>query len=116
MLQRKSDRHDPLTWLASLGLRPRADTLLDLMQGVDEDYRRDVMRCPHKSSGNGRDPPRAHPLGSDALPLILVGFAYFALASLGLETWTPRCLRFSSLRRGKASGRTGVLLDYASTA
>ena len=41
MLQSKSDRHDPLTWLASLGLRPRADTLPDLMQdGVDEDSER----------------------------------------------------------------------------
>src|SRR5262245_16072633 len=43
------------------------------------------MRCPNKSSGNGRDPPRAHPLEADALPLILVGFAYFALAYLGLR-------------------------------
>ena len=42
MLQSKSDRHDPLTWLASLGLRPRADTLPDLVQD-------DVMRHPNKS-------------------------------------------------------------------
>ncbi|MGB6441023.1 MAG: MASE1 domain-containing protein, partial [Methyloceanibacter sp.] len=32
-----------------------------------------------------REPPRAHPLGSDAVALILVGFAYFALAYLGLR-------------------------------
>ena len=25
-------QHDPLTWLASLGLRPRADTLPDLVE------------------------------------------------------------------------------------
>ena len=43
------------------------------------------MRCPNKSSGNGRDPPRARPIGSDAVALILVGFAYFALAYLGLR-------------------------------
>ena len=34
---------------------------------------------------NARDPPRAHPLGSDVVRLILVGFAYFALAYLGLR-------------------------------
>ena len=33
----------------------------------------------------GRDPPRAHPLGSDVVRLILVGFAYFTLAYLGLR-------------------------------
>ena len=43
------------------------------------------MRYPNKSSGNGRDPPRAHPLGSDVVELILVGFAYFTLAYLGLR-------------------------------
>ena len=43
------------------------------------------MRCPNKSSGNGRDPPRAHPLGYDVLALILVAFAYFTLAYLGLR-------------------------------
>ena len=43
------------------------------------------MRCPNKSSRNAREPPRAHPLGSDAVRLILVGFAYFALAYLGLR-------------------------------
>jgi integral membrane sensor domain MASE1/DNA-binding CsgD family transcriptional regulator len=43
------------------------------------------MRCPNKSSGNGRDPPRAHPLGSDVLALILVGLAYFTFAYLGLR-------------------------------
>jgi integral membrane sensor domain MASE1/DNA-binding CsgD family transcriptional regulator len=43
------------------------------------------MRCPNKSSGNGRDPPRAHPLGSDVVVPILVGFVYFTLAYLGLR-------------------------------
>jgi integral membrane sensor domain MASE1/DNA-binding CsgD family transcriptional regulator len=43
------------------------------------------MRCPNKSSGNGRDPPRAHPLGSDVVVPILVGLAYFTLAYLGLR-------------------------------
>jgi integral membrane sensor domain MASE1/DNA-binding CsgD family transcriptional regulator len=43
------------------------------------------MNCPNKSSGNGREPPRAHPVGSDAVPLILVGFVYFTLAYLGLR-------------------------------
>ena len=37
------------------------------------------------TGSKGRDPPRAHPLGSDAVRLILVGFAYFALAYLGLR-------------------------------
>ena len=43
------------------------------------------MRYPNKSSGNAREPPRAHPLGSDVVALILVGFAYFTLAYLGLR-------------------------------
>jgi integral membrane sensor domain MASE1/DNA-binding CsgD family transcriptional regulator len=43
------------------------------------------MRCPNKSSGNGRDPPRAHAIGSDVVALILVGIAYFTLAYLGLR-------------------------------
>jgi integral membrane sensor domain MASE1/DNA-binding CsgD family transcriptional regulator len=43
------------------------------------------MRCPNKSSGNAREPPRAHPLGSDVLALILVAFAYFTFAYLGLR-------------------------------
>jgi integral membrane sensor domain MASE1/DNA-binding CsgD family transcriptional regulator/GAF domain-containing protein len=34
---------------------------------------------------NGRELPRAHPLRSDAVALILVGFAYFTLADLGLR-------------------------------
>ena len=34
---------------------------------------------------NTRETPRAPPLGSDAVELILVGFAYFALAYLGLR-------------------------------
>src|SRR4026209_1744667 len=84
MPQRNPTRHDPLTWLASLGLRPRADTLPDLCSASTR-ARGDVMRCPNKSSGNGRDPPRAHPLGSDVVELILVGLAYFALAYLGLR-------------------------------
>src|SRR5262245_24884432 len=84
MLQRKSDWHDPLTWLSSLGLQPRAETQPDLVQASTRN-RRDVMRRPNKLSGNGRDPPRAHPVGSDAVALVLVGPAYFALAYLGLR-------------------------------
>ena len=34
---------------------------------------------------NAREPPRAHPIGSDVFALILVGIAYFALAGLGLH-------------------------------
>jgi integral membrane sensor domain MASE1/DNA-binding CsgD family transcriptional regulator len=34
---------------------------------------------------NGREPPRVHPLGSDVVALILVGFAYFTFAGLGLQ-------------------------------
>ena len=34
---------------------------------------------------NQREPLRAHPLGSDALVLILVGCGYFTLAYLGLR-------------------------------
>ena len=41
------------------------------------------LALPTRSTG--REPPRAHPLGSDAVRLILVGFAYFALAYLGLR-------------------------------
>ena len=41
------------------------------------------LALPTRSTG--RDPPRAHPLGSDVVRLILVGFAYFALAYLGLR-------------------------------
>jgi hypothetical protein len=41
------------------------------------------LALPTRSTGH--DPPRAHPLGSDAVRLILVGFAYFALAYLGLR-------------------------------
>ena len=33
----------------------------------------------------GPELPRAHPLGSDAVALILVGLAYFTLASFGLR-------------------------------
>ena len=39
----------------------------------------------HNGDATAREPPRAHPLGSDAVHLILVGFAYFALAYLGLR-------------------------------
>jgi integral membrane sensor domain MASE1/DNA-binding CsgD family transcriptional regulator/PAS domain-containing protein len=35
--------------------------------------------------GNGREPPRARPLGSNVVTLFLVGFAYFTLASVGLQ-------------------------------
>ena len=42
------------------------------------------MRCPNKSSRNAREPPRAHRLDTDAVRLILVGFAYFVLAYLGV--------------------------------
>ena len=41
------------------------------------------LALPTRSTG--RDPPRAYPLGSDAVRLILVGFTYFALAGLGLH-------------------------------
>ena len=41
------------------------------------------LALPTRSTG--RDPPRAHPLGSDVVRLILVGFAYFTLAYLGLR-------------------------------
>src|SRR6188472_4345856 len=43
------------------------------------------MRCPNKSSGKGRDPPRAHSLVSDVVAPILVGLAYFTFAYLGLR-------------------------------
>ena len=41
------------------------------------------LALPTRSTG--RDPPRAHPLGSDVVALILVGLAYFTLAYLGLR-------------------------------
>ena len=43
------------------------------------------LALPTSLRSNGREPPRAHPLGSDAVHLILVGFAYFTLAYLGLR-------------------------------
>ena len=43
----------------------------------------DQLALPTRS--NGREPPRAHPLGSDVVELILVGLAYFTLAYLGLR-------------------------------
>ena len=43
------------------------------------------LTLPTNVRRNTREPPRAHPLGSDAVALILVGFAYFALAYLGLR-------------------------------
>ena len=43
------------------------------------------LALPRSLRRNGREPPRAHPLGSDVVRLILVGFAYFALAYLGLR-------------------------------
>ena len=44
-----------------------------------------ALALPTSVRRNARDPPRAHPLGSDAVRLILVGFAYFTLAYLGLR-------------------------------
>ena len=43
------------------------------------------LALPTSLRSNGREPPRAHPLGSDAVALILVGLAYFTLAYLGLR-------------------------------
>jgi integral membrane sensor domain MASE1/DNA-binding NarL/FixJ family response regulator len=41
------------------------------------------LALPMRSTG--REPPRAHPLGSDVFALILVGLAYFTFAYLGLR-------------------------------
>jgi integral membrane sensor domain MASE1 len=41
------------------------------------------LALPTRSTG--RDPPRAQPLGSDVVELILVGIAYFTFAGLGLH-------------------------------
>jgi integral membrane sensor domain MASE1 len=41
------------------------------------------LALPTRSTG--REPPRAHPLGSDVVALILVGLAYFTFAGLGLH-------------------------------
>jgi hypothetical protein len=43
------------------------------------------LALPTSVRSDGREPPRAHPLGSDVVALILVGIAYFALAGLGLH-------------------------------
>ena len=43
------------------------------------------LALPTSLRSNGREPPRAHPLGSDVVALILVGLAYFTLAYLGLR-------------------------------
>ena len=43
------------------------------------------LALPRSLRSNGREPPRAHPLGSDVVALILVGLAYFTLAYLGLR-------------------------------
>ena len=43
------------------------------------------LALPTSLRSTGREPPRAHPLGSDAVRLILVGLAYFTLAYLGLR-------------------------------
>ena len=43
------------------------------------------LRLPTNVRRNAREPPRAHPIGAHAVELILVGIAYFALASLGLH-------------------------------
>ena len=43
------------------------------------------LALPRSLRRNGREPPRAHPLGSDVVALILVGLAYFTFAYLGLR-------------------------------
>ena len=43
------------------------------------------LTLPTNVRRNAREPPRAHPIGSDVFALILVGIAYFALACLGLR-------------------------------
>ena len=43
------------------------------------------LTLPTNVRRNAREPPRAHPIGSDAVALILVGIAYFTLAYLGLR-------------------------------
>ena len=43
------------------------------------------LALPRSLRSNGREPPRAHPPGSDVVALILVGLAYFTLAYLGLR-------------------------------
>jgi integral membrane sensor domain MASE1/DNA-binding CsgD family transcriptional regulator/PAS domain-containing protein len=65
------------------------------------------MRCPNKSSGNGRGPPRTLPLGSDVVALILVGLAYFTFAYIGLRfasvnssatpIWPPKGLAIAAM-------------------
>lgn len=42
------------------------------------------LALPRSLRSNGRKPPRAHPLGSDVVALLLVGTAYFIFARLGL--------------------------------
>src|SRR5262245_44300356 len=43
------------------------------------------LALPRSVRSNGRESPRAYPLGSDVVALILVGLAYFTLAYLGLR-------------------------------
>jgi integral membrane sensor domain MASE1/DNA-binding CsgD family transcriptional regulator len=43
------------------------------------------VALPRSLGSNGRESPRADPLGSDVVALILVGLAYFTLAYLGLR-------------------------------
>ena len=43
------------------------------------------LALPTNVRRNAREPPRNHPIGADAVELILVGIAYFALAYLGLH-------------------------------
>ena len=43
------------------------------------------LTLPTNVRRNAREPPRAHPIGAHAVELILVGFAYFTFAGLGLH-------------------------------
>ena len=45
----------------------------------------DQLALPTIARSDGREPPRADPLGSDVVALILVGIAYFTFAGLGLH-------------------------------
>src|SRR5215467_2340319 len=47
--------------------------------------RLEQLALPASARSNGREPPRALPLGSAVVALILVGLAYFTLAYLGLR-------------------------------
>src|SRR6476659_11388259 len=43
------------------------------------------LTLPTNVRRNAREPPRAHPIGSDVVALILAGLAYFTFAYLGLR-------------------------------